>query len=322
MFFEVVVCAFIGFIAVLALLILWRKKYTRFVPDNRHSVFQVLVDAMDSILFVTSGKKNALHLSTVPSGKSEGSCSLLVSRAACSKDTSLSSTSMLRNWSSFYKKKRAKNLQCIFGVKIGALQSEAEEFVSSLQRLLDLTMSRIWKFWLWPDFIFHCSSTHKEFLQHIRAVQGLSRRIIKERKLKNMNGKIGDDSRRSKYLLDVLLKLHIEDQVLDGDGVRQEVDTFILAGHETVAVAVKWALYLIGMYPEVQERIHQELDSVLGADSKVPIPIDDLKELKFLDCVLKVRSNSKQGHQWMDFFPIILSLFLKSSFLFDKNSYF
>ncbi|GIX78675.1 cytochrome P450 4V2 [Caerostris extrusa] len=62
MFFVIVVYAFIGIVAVLAILTLWRKKYSRFVPDNKHSVFQVLVDAMDSILFVTSGKKNALHL--------------------------------------------------------------------------------------------------------------------------------------------------------------------------------------------------------------------------------------------------------------------
>ncbi|GIY31057.1 hypothetical protein CDAR_83391 [Caerostris darwini] len=61
MFFEVVFCALIGIIAVLAILTLWEKKYSRFVPDNKHSVFRVLVDVMDSILFVTSGKKNALH---------------------------------------------------------------------------------------------------------------------------------------------------------------------------------------------------------------------------------------------------------------------
>ncbi|GIY94208.1 hypothetical protein CEXT_727811 [Caerostris extrusa] len=57
MFFEVVVCAFIGIVAVLAILTLWRKKHSRFVPDNKHSVFQVLVDAMDSILFVTSERR-------------------------------------------------------------------------------------------------------------------------------------------------------------------------------------------------------------------------------------------------------------------------
>ncbi|GIY99732.1 hypothetical protein CEXT_661921 [Caerostris extrusa] len=46
---EVVVYAFIGILAVLALLTQWRKKYNRFVPDNNHSVFQVFVDAVDSI---------------------------------------------------------------------------------------------------------------------------------------------------------------------------------------------------------------------------------------------------------------------------------
>ncbi|GIY53344.1 cytochrome P450 4d8 [Caerostris extrusa] len=98
---------------------------------------------------------------------------------------------------------------------------------------------------------------------------------------------MGDDSRRPKCLLDVLLKLHMDDQVLDEEGVRQEVDTFIVGGHDTVAVAVKWALYLIDLYPEVQERIHQELDSVLGTDSKGPLSVADLNELKYLDCVLK-----------------------------------
>ncbi|GIX93049.1 hypothetical protein CDAR_170871 [Caerostris darwini] len=81
MFFDVVICAFIGIVAVLAILGLWRKKYSRFVPDNKHSAFKVLVDVMDSILFVTSGKKNALHVMAVPSGKRKGSCSLLASTA-------------------------------------------------------------------------------------------------------------------------------------------------------------------------------------------------------------------------------------------------
>ncbi|GIY54991.1 cytochrome P450 4V2 [Caerostris extrusa] len=161
--------------------------------------------------------------------------------------------------------------ESILDVKIGALQSEAEEYVSSLHRLLDVSMSRIWKFWQWPDFIFHSSNTHKEFLQHIRTIHEFSRRIIKEKKLRYMNREMGDDSRRPKCLLDVLLKLHIEDQVLDEEGVRQEVDTFI------AAVCT----------PRYREKIHQELDSVLGADSKGPLSISDLNELQYLDCVLK-----------------------------------
>ncbi|GIY53338.1 hypothetical protein CEXT_286921 [Caerostris extrusa] len=60
MFFEVVVlCLHRG---VFAILTLRRKKYSRFVSDSKHSVFHMLVDALDSILFATSGKKNSLHV--------------------------------------------------------------------------------------------------------------------------------------------------------------------------------------------------------------------------------------------------------------------
>ncbi|GIY94210.1 cytochrome P450 4V2 [Caerostris extrusa] len=67
--------------------------------------------------------------------------------------------------------------ESILGVKIGALQSEAEEYVSSLDRFLDVAMSRIWKFWQWPDFLFHCSNSYKEVLPHLRIAHGFSRRV-------------------------------------------------------------------------------------------------------------------------------------------------
>ncbi|GIX93047.1 hypothetical protein CDAR_170861 [Caerostris darwini] len=66
--------------------------------------------------------------------------------------------------------------ESILGVKIGALQSEAREYVSSLDRLSDMAMSRIWKVWQWPDFIFHFSKAYRELLQHLRIAHGFSRR--------------------------------------------------------------------------------------------------------------------------------------------------
>ncbi|GIY38656.1 cytochrome P450 4V2 [Caerostris darwini] len=282
MVFEVVVCAFIGIIAVLAILTLWRKKYSQFVPDDKHSIFQVLLDAIDSILFVISGNQNALHLSTAPSGKSEGSCSLPCFQSSMLKGihhclqracAEIGRVSSRGNGKEFTCVERPLSLcsldivcESILGVKIGALRSEAEEYVHSLHRLSDLLMSRMWKFWQWTDFIFHYLKAYREILQHLRVAHGFSRSIIKERKLRYMIEEMGVVSRRPKCLLDVLLKLHIEDQVLGEEGVRQEVDTFISA---------------------VQEKIHQELDSVLGVDSKGPLSVADLNELTYLDCVLK-----------------------------------
>jgi cytochrome P450 len=45
---------------------------------------------------------------------------------------------------------------------------------------------------------------------------------------------------------------------------RDEVMTFLLAGHETTAATLSWALFLLAQSPEVAERLQLELEEVLG----------------------------------------------------------
>lgn len=46
--------------------------------------------------------------------------------------------------------------------------------------------------------------------------------------------------------------------------LRDEVMTFVLAGHETTAVTVSWAVDLLGRNPEIAERLRREVRDVLG----------------------------------------------------------
>lgn len=46
--------------------------------------------------------------------------------------------------------------------------------------------------------------------------------------------------------------------------IRDEVLTIFLAGYETVANALTWTWYLLSQNPEVEARLHAELDAVLG----------------------------------------------------------
>ena len=46
--------------------------------------------------------------------------------------------------------------------------------------------------------------------------------------------------------------------------VRDQVLTFLIAGHETTALALSWTWYLLSRNPEVENKLHQELDTVLG----------------------------------------------------------
>lgn len=84
----------------------------------------------------------------------------------------------------------------------------------------------------------------------------------------------GDD------LLAMLLELRDEDgSGLTDVDVRNELITFVLAGHETTSSALTWAWYAIGRNPRVEARVHAELDDVLGDR---PPTLDDVRRLPYV----------------------------------------
>ena len=64
--------------------------------------------------------------------------------------------------------------------------------------------------------------------------------------------------------------------------VHDECLTIMLAGHETTANALSFALWLIAQHPDVQQRLHQEAASVLG--SRTPTA-DDYPRLPYAHAV-------------------------------------
>lgn len=66
--------------------------------------------------------------------------------------------------------------------------------------------------------------------------------------------------------------------------MRDELITLLLAGHETTASTVGWALYLVSQHPEVGERLHAEATAVLG--DRAP-RYEDLRDLKYTAMVLE-----------------------------------
>lgn len=86
-------------------------------------------------------------------------------------------------------------------------------------------------------------------------------------------------------LLSMLLDAQSEDDGsrMSDQQLRDECLTLFLAGHETTAVALSWTFYLLSQHPEVEARLHEELDRVLaGRDATV----DDVARLPYTRQVL------------------------------------
>jgi cytochrome P450 len=87
-------------------------------------------------------------------------------------------------------------------------------------------------------------------------------------------------------LLAELVRARDED---DGRGMtdrqlRDEVMTLFLAGHETTANALSWALYLLAQNPAAEAALRHELASVLGDR---PPAVADLPRLRYAEAVFK-----------------------------------
>ena len=87
----------------------------------------------------------------------------------------------------------------------------------------------------------------------------------------------GDD------LLSLLMEARDEETgaALRDDELRDEAVTLLLAGHETTAVALAWLFPLLAAHPEVEARLHVEVDALGG-----PPAFEDVRRLPYTRQVL------------------------------------
>jgi cytochrome P450 len=74
--------------------------------------------------------------------------------------------------------------------------------------------------------------------------------------------------------------------------VRDEVMTIFIAGHETTSNALTWTFYLLSQYPDVERKLHDEIELVLGnnssnnAGNRIPTA-DDIPKLQYTEMVIR-----------------------------------
>jgi cytochrome P450 len=155
------------------------------------------------------------------------------------------------------------------------VESEADEIGAALTSVMEL-----FDFLLMPfsELLEKLPLPHaRRFRRAKQRLDATIYRIIEERRLSGEDR--GD-------LLSMLLSARDE----EGDGgqmtdaqVRDEVMTIFLAGHETTANALTWTWYLLSEHPEVEARLHAELDSVLAGREPT---VEDVPRLRYTEMVV------------------------------------
>ncbi|XP_041985201.1 cytochrome P450 4C1-like [Aricia agestis] len=168
------------------------------------------------------------------------------------------------------------------------------EYVQATEKILNVFVERFLKIWWHNNFLYDFSNLKKKQDELLKILHHMSITVLKKRKaeyLKNRNNveeteKPTITGVKFKPFMDLLLELSIEKGAFDDREIREHIDTMIIGGHDTSAAVLMFSLLLIGSYPEVQEKIFDELREVFGDDDR-DASKHDLSQLVYLEAVLK-----------------------------------
>ncbi|XP_042897915.1 cytochrome P450 4V2 isoform X2 [Parasteatoda tepidariorum] len=189
--------------------------------------------------------------------------------------------------------------ESILGKELNSQTQPSHPYSQAVHGLTGAVFERMRSPWLWFDSLFSILPFGKKFAKNKSILHEFTNQMIAEKKhkkirLKNSNSPLNincaDDDiqykRKKRALLDLLLDELIDNDSITEDEIREEVDTFTFEGHDTTSMSMNWTLYLIGLHPWIQEKLHNELDMIFGEEDRDPTD-EDLKNMKYLECVIK-----------------------------------
>ncbi|XP_018393741.1 PREDICTED: cytochrome P450 4C1-like [Cyphomyrmex costatus] len=184
---------------------------------------------------------------------------------------------------------------------LGALQ---QRYRKATQQMSELFIYRLFRPWLHFDWIFSLTPTSREQTKILKILHGFTERIIAERRLyhERTNGQYlkefsndtlaeRDDvetigtKRKRLAMLDLLIAASCDGLMTDLD-IREEVDTFVVAAHDTTAKAICFILLLLAEHKNIQDRARNEIDTAMRQNEE-KFTKELLQQLSYLDRCIK-----------------------------------
>ena len=165
---------------------------------------------------------------------------------------------------------------CGFDYRFNSFYSEDfHPFIDALTRTLETAMMQR----SLPFENFFLRSRLEQLDQDVGYMNTLVDDIIRERR------KTGGDQND---LLNFMLagKDPISGEGLSDENIRYQINTFLIAGHETTSGMLSFALYYLLKNPDILKRAYEEADEVLGRDISIPPTMSQIGQLKYIRAVL------------------------------------
>ena len=169
---------------------------------------------------------------------------------------------------------------CGFNYRFNSFyRSDNHPYVESLVRALEAVM----KMRGLPLEDITQRKSRKKLEQDVGFMNGIADRIIKERR------EVPADDGAKPDLLGFMLA-GVDKQSgerLDDVNIRYQMNTFLIAGHETTSGMLSFAVYFLLNNPHVMQKAYEEVDRVLGRDVNRKPSAQQVNQLTYIGQILK-----------------------------------
>ncbi|CAH1379745.1 unnamed protein product [Tenebrio molitor] len=169
----------------------------------------------------------------------------------------------------------------MMGTEVDAMKTDTK-CTNWFFRASELCSIRLFNIFLHPNFIWKLTPFSKESDSVCAQFSSFVQKIINKKRSDRIES---DYDQRKKIFLDRLIQLTDEKGTWTDQELIDETKTLIVSGTDAITSTASFVLMMLGMHPEVQERVYKELCLVLE-DGKT-VTAEDLPKLVYLERVIK-----------------------------------
>jgi len=173
----------------------------------------------------------------------------------------------------------------VFNYEFGSVEGESPIVKAAIQSLREVehraqTPFQYWKLPL-TDLLIE---RQRDFNQNMTLLNDALNKCIEQaladrkeadlEELENRDYEKMDNPSLLRFLVDM------RGEATSGKQLRDDMITFLIAGHETTASALTWSLFELAQNPELMKRLQKEVDTVMG--DRVRPTYEDIKEMELL----------------------------------------
>ncbi|XP_039756608.1 cytochrome P450 4c3-like [Pararge aegeria] len=168
------------------------------------------------------------------------------------------------------------------GEKMDVQHNPDTPYLRARNTVISIIGMRLFKAWMQPDVLFNLTPYSKLQKENIDLTHKFTDEVVRKKRIL-FEENCYEQKLGRRDLLELLLDRETK---FTDEELRDHIDSITIAGNDTTALVISYALLLLGCHPEEQEKVYLELKGIFKESSRCPTK-EDLNKMEYLERVIK-----------------------------------